>query len=123
MVQRYLRPVVLQRVVRRQDYHFRLQYGSGIFVYGLSYVHHEVIYIVRGGSAGVDDKARVLLRDLRPAYAAAFKTGLIYERRGVAALGAPEGASGRRQIQRLLFTAALVELTHLCGYLLAASLL
>ena len=68
--------------------------------------------IFRGGIAGIDNKAGMLLRDLCSADGDSFQAALFDQCRSEIPLRAAESAAGGREIQRLLIAPALVQLFH-----------
>ena len=93
-----------RRGVFAQNTYLRLQLHAGLRPHHLLHMRHQRQKI-RRSAAAVQQKARVLLADLRPADGAALQPALVNERRGIIALRALEGAARAGIIQRLLSSA------------------
>ena len=90
-----------RRGVFAQNTYLRLQLHAGLRPHHPLHMRHQRQKI-RRSAAAVQQKARVLLTDLRPADGAALQPALVNERRGIIALRALEGAARAGIIQRLL---------------------
>ena len=75
-------------------------------------VADEFVNVGGGGVVGVDDKTAVLFAYLRAANGVSSQAGIHDELAGKVTLGALEGGTGTRHVERLLVLAALAVVVH-----------